>query len=299
MIICPCCGFKFEGDLMVGCASCGSRAVGPPLARPQHELPSFGRAFLIGTTGLLMLAVLMGFTISAMLQYGSSFTGFWSWISAGETAAWRLKWIALPVSIISLWAGLRVFRSIKASPLRFAGTRMAQAGLTMVAIVTLAIATLIGVTIPERWRQHRSSIDAGIQAKLYTIKRAQLEYQALYATLPGDLKDLADKERLPDPDGSIAEALSGMDPAGYKPTTEVAVKTKPGAIRSTVFRNVSAVTDDTPSQAVSFTNYELRFPGEDKILGNEDDWVMRDGVVQKVAADEKTSVPVAKSPNKP
>lgn len=295
MIICPCCGFKFEGDLMVGCASCGAKAVGPPLARPQHELPSFGRAFLIGTTGLLMLAVLMGFTISAMLQYGSSFTGFWSWISAGETAAWRLKWIALPVSLTSLWVGLKMFRSIKGAPLRFAGTRMAQAGLSMAAIVTLAIATLIGVTIPERWRQHRSSVAAGIQAKVYTFKRAQLEYQARYGTFSGDFNDL---KKLPDSDGSIAEALSVMDPLGYKPTTEVAVKVKPGAIRSTVFRNVSAVTDDAPTQAVSFTNYDLRIPGEDKILGNEDDWIMRDGVVQKISEDE-TSSTVAKSPNKP
>src|SRR5687768_932228 len=209
---------------MVGCESCGARAVGPPLARPQHELPSYGRAFLIGTTGLLMLAVLLGFTISTMIQYGSSFTGFWSWVSAGETAAWRLKWIALPVSIISLWAGLKMFRSIKEAPMRFAGARMARTGLTMAAVVTLAIATLIGVTIPERWRQHQSAVAAGIYAKFYTFQRAQLEYQELYGTLPGDFNDL---KKLPDSDGSIAEALSVMDPTGYKPTTEVAVKVKP------------------------------------------------------------------------
>lgn len=292
MIICPCCGYKFEGDLMVGCASCGARAVGPPLAKPQHELPSFGRAFLIGVTGVLMLAVLAGFTVSAMLQFGPISTSLWAWVAAAETAAWQLKWIALPVSIISIWAGLRICRSIKGAPLRFAGTRMAHAGLMTATMVTLAIATLIGVTVPERWRQHRDSIDASIEAKLYTFRRAQLEYQARYGTYTSDIEDL--KERLPDPDGSIAEALDGMDPAGYKPTTEVAAKAKPGAIRSTVFRNVSAVTDDTPGQAVSFTNYELRFPGEDKILGNEDDWIMRDGVVMKVS-DPNASI----SPGKP
>ena len=282
---------------MEGCASCGARAVGPPLAKPQHELPSFGRAFLLVMTGTLMLAVLVGFTISAMLQLGFSLTGLWSWVAAAETAAWRLKWVSLPVSIVSIWAGLRICRSIKGAPLRFAGMRMANAGLTMAAIVTLAIATLIGVTIPDRWRQHRSAIDAGIKARSYTIQRAQLEYQTRYGTIPGELKDLT--ERLPDPDGSIAEALSTMDPTGYIPTTEVAVKVKPGAIRSTVFRNVSAVTDDVPSQAVSFTNYELRMPGEDKILGNENDWIMRDGLVQKISEDEKTSSPVSKSPIKP
>lgn len=296
MIICPCCGFKFEGDLMVGCASCGARAVGPPLARPQHELPSFGRAFLVGTTGVLMLAVLVGFTASALLQDAPVSTSFWSLVAAAETAAWGLKWVASPVSIIALWAGMRICRSIKGAPLRFAGNRMAHAGLMTVAMVTLAIATLIGVTVPERWRQHRRSIEAGIQARLYTFQRAQLEYQARYGTL-GDFKDL--KERLPDPDGSIAEALAGMDPAGYKPTTEVAVKAKPGAIRSTVFRNVSAVTDDTPGQPVPFTNYELRFPGEDKILGNEDDWIMRDGLVLKVSEERQSSSSASISPGKP
>jgi len=297
VIICPCCGFKFEGDLMVGCASCGARAVGPPLARPQHLLPSFGRAFLVGTTGVLMLAILVGFTISALLQYGPVSTSFWSWVAAAETAAWRLKWVALPVSIIALWAGMRICRSIKAAPLHFAGIRMAHAGLMTAAMVTLAIATLIGVTVPERWRQHRDSIEAGIHSRFYTIQRAQLEYQALYGTLPGDFKDL--KERLPDPDGSIAEALTGIDPADYKPTTEVAVKAKPGAIRSTVFRNVSAVTDDTLGQAVSFTNYELRLPGEDKIRGNEDDWIMRDGVVLKVSEERQSSPGASISPGKP
>lgn len=297
MIICPCCGFKFEGDLMVGCASCGAKAVGPPLARPQHELPSFGRAFLVGVTGMLMLAVLVGFTVSALLQHSPVSTSFWSLVAAAETAAWRLKWAALPVSIIVLWAGMRIRRSIKIAPLRFAGSRLAHVGLMTAAMVTLAIATLIGVTVPERWRHHRWSVDAGFESKLRTFQRAQLEYQARYGTLSGDFNDL---KRLPDPDGSIAAALEEIDPLGYKPTTEVAVKAKPGGVRrSTVFRNVSDVTDDSPSQAVTFTTYELRLPGEDKILGNEDDWIMRDGVINKVSETGEPSSSVIAKPDKP
>jgi hypothetical protein len=34
---------------------------------------------------------------------------------------------------------------------------------------------------------------------------------------------------------------------------------------------------------LAFTNYVLRLPGEDKILGNEDDWVGRDGMIMKVS----------------
>jgi hypothetical protein len=297
VIICPCCGYKFEGNLMAGCDSCGARAVGPPLARPQHELPSFGRAFFVAVTGAIMLSVLAGFTISALLQNGPVSTSFWSMVGAAETAAWRLKWFALPVSIIALWAGTRLSRGIKAAPLRFAGHRMARAGLMTSAIVTLAIATLIGVTLPERWQQHRDSVEAGIKTNLYTFQRAQLEYQQLYGTFSGDSNDL--KKGLPDPDGSIAAALAEIDPLGYTPTTEVAVKAKPGAIRSTVFRNVSQITDDSIHQAVSFTNYKLRFPGEDKILGNQDDWIMRDGAIVKVADDLESSATTLAKPGKP
>jgi hypothetical protein len=301
VIICPCCGFKFEGDLMVGCDSCGARAVGPPLAKPEHELPSFGRAFLVGVTGALMLSLLLGFTISALVQNGPISTSFWSLVGAAETAAWRLKWFALPASVIALWSGARLCRSINGAPLRFAGKRMAQAGLTTAAVVTLAMATLIGVTVPERWRQHRDSVDAGFQARLQTIHRAQLEYELRYHTLPGDFGDLKDalKNGLPDPDGSIAAALVGTEEFDYTPTTELAVKARPGAGRTTVFRNVSQVTDESLNQAVSFTNYKLRSPGEDKILGNDDDWIMRDGVIMKVSEDADSSSSVAVKPGKP
>jgi len=299
VIICPCCGFKFEGDLMAGCDACGARAVGPPLAKPQHELPSFGRAFLVGVFGLAMLSVMVGFTIAALLQNGPITADFWALVGAGETAAWRLKWFALPVSMIVLFSGVRLSRSIKGSPLKFAGARMASAGLMTAAMVTFAMATLIGVTLPERWRQHRYSVEAGIQAPMLTIQRAQVEYQQRFGTYAGDLADLKDLKRLPDPDGSIAAAIAGIDPADYTATTEVAVSAKPGRIRSTVFRNVSQVTDETPRQAVVFTNYTLRLAGEDKIRGNEDDWIIRDGMVMKVTDDPLSSPNVSVKPGKP
>ena len=299
MIICPCCGFKFEGDLMAGCDACGARAVGPPLAKPQHELPSYGRAFLIGATGFIMLAVMLGFTLSALMKNGPISTSFWSLVAAAETAAWGLKWFALPVSIVALWSGVRVCRSIKASPLRFTGARLAHTGLLTAASVTLAIATLIAVTIPERWHQHRDSVEAGIQAQMQTIHRAQLEYEQRYGSFSGDINDLKDLKKLPDPDGSIAAALAGVDPAGYSPSTEIAVKAKPGAIRSTVFRNVSQVTDESVDQPVSFNNYNLRLAGEDKILGNEDDWIIRNGVMLKVSEDAGSITSAAAKPGKP
>src|SRR5437763_14531228 len=52
LTICPCCGAEFEGELSDGCASCGARAVGPPLARPERELPAYGHALGVSAAGL-------------------------------------------------------------------------------------------------------------------------------------------------------------------------------------------------------------------------------------------------------
>jgi hypothetical protein len=41
--------------------------------------------------------------------------------------------------------------------------------------------------------------------------------------------------------------------------------------------------DDTPSERLSFTNYELPLPGPDKIMGTEDDLVVRDGIISKAS----------------
>ncbi len=107
MTVCPCCGFKFEGDLQRdGCASCGARAVGPALSRPVRELPSYGRSLFVGVTGGVMLATFLVSTLSALFERGSASFGFWSIMGAAETAAWRLKWVAIPATIFALWTGV-------------------------------------------------------------------------------------------------------------------------------------------------------------------------------------------------
>jgi hypothetical protein len=85
---------------------------------------------------------------------------------------------------------------------------------------------------------------------------------------------------LPDPDGSIAEALNYVGVNGYDATSVMAAaapKTKPlprgGALRA-VSLNTTA---DSPP--VSFMNYELRLLGQDKKLNTEDDLVVRDGLI--------------------
>ena len=284
MTICPCCGFKFAGLMADGCGSCGAQSVGEALPRPENELPAFGRSLLLTVAGSLMLIAFLTQTIIALVQKAPASIGFWSVVAAAETAAWRLKWIAIPVTILVLWAGRKVYRSILDEPSRFCGLRYARTGLLTSVLVPALILLLIGVTVPERLRNRQRAIDAGIHAQGYTIDRALLEYRVQFGTLPTDLKDLS---RLPDKDGSIAAALAGVDITGYKATADLAVlpTKKPRPLRGAVIMNASinSATDDLPSEGVSFTNYELPLAGEDKIFGTEDDFVVRDGVITKAS----------------
>lgn len=309
MIICPSCGSKVDGDLCLGCASCGARAIGPPLAKAEHQLPSYGRAAIVSANGAVLSAGFLSMVIVTLFQ----FRGFplhlsslispgelAALVSAGEVAAWRLKWIALPIAVTTLWSGARMIRTIKNNPDLFIGLRPARVGLAAAVVATLMVATLIGITIPERLRRHQWAVDAGYYAQAYTIQRALLEYRAAHGTLPTADDLVKGLSTLPDPDGSIAEALRNMDPSGYQASSVLAAastKTKALVPRGTVLRYAATRTNADPP-GVSFTNYDLRLPGPDKVLNTDDDFIVHDGLVLKVSelppsssASTKPSVP--------
>jgi hypothetical protein len=109
------------------------------------------------------------------------------------------------------------------------------------------------------------------------------EYQKEFGTLPSDKRDLA---RLPDPDGSIAALLKEIDLAEYKvvsPEIAAVPKQNPRSLRGAVIRNASLSTtvDEPLSEGLSFTDYELRLPGADKLLNTDDDLIVIDGVTYK------------------
>jgi len=280
--ICPCCGFRFEGSLNNGCQACGAQPVGEALPKPENELPYYGRSLLLAVIGTLMVLVFLTQTIIALMQKAPVSLGLWSFVAAGETAAWRLKWIAIPITLLVLWAGRRIYSSMLTAPGKFCGLGYARTGLWAAAMVPVLIALLIGVTVPERLRQRQRGIEAGFHAQGYAIDRALLEYRLQFGTLPTDLKDLS---RLADKDGSIASALASVDITGYKVTADVAAlpTKKPQQLRGAVIMNASInnATDDSPQEGLSFTNYELPMAGEDKIMGTEDDFLVRDGVITK------------------
>jgi type II secretory pathway pseudopilin PulG len=293
LTVCPCCGFKFDGDLKLdGCASCGARAVGPPLSRPVRELPAYGRALFVGVMGGAMLVTFLVSTIIAIFERSPVSLRFWSIMGAAETAAWRLKWVAIPATIIALWLGALICRSIRRNPQRFTWSRVAHGGLWSVITVAILIAVLIGITVPERLRQRERRQEIAIYAQGYTIQRALLDYRAVYGTLPATLDEL---RALPDRDGSIAEALLGVDANSYSPGADLAAlpqkKTRP--LRGAALRNASLrLTDDVPEGGFSFTKYEMRLPGPDNKPGTEDDWTMRDGLIIKPVEAEEQALPI-------
>jgi hypothetical protein len=286
--ICPCCGVKFAGDLSQGCFECGARSVGEPLPKPEHELPSYGRSLLLVVVGALMVLLFLVQFIIALIQRVPFSLSSWSFLMAGETAAWRLKF-SIPLALLVLWSCRKIYRSILEEPARFCGLRQARRGLLTSSVVCMLIAGFIGISIPARLRNRQLAIDAAYAAHVHRFDRGFIEYVIRYKTLPSETSDLL--KRLPDPDGSLAEAIREVGPLGpsaYKPSgADLAAlpNQKPRTLRGAVIRNASvdSTIDDTLTPGLAFTNYELRLPGPDKIPGTDDDLVVRDGLITKAA----------------
>jgi hypothetical protein len=253
--------------------------VGPPLARPEFELPSYGHAFAVCAAGLLMLAAFAAATLGALLGFEEFSADAKTLLRAAETAAWRLKWTALPAGFLltGLCAWLRA--RMRREPARFVGHRHARAGLALTGAVALLLAALVGVTVPERLRMRELAWRAADNAVLYETDLALARYRKRFGTYPAALTDL---RRLEDPDGSVARLLAVVAPGEYRPEADVA-SLSAGRVKARGRRRVSALparaagADDIPDAGLSLTSYGLTLPGRDKILGTDDDLHIRDG----------------------
>ncbi|HEX8351947.1 MAG TPA: hypothetical protein VF611_03420, partial [Pyrinomonadaceae bacterium] len=269
MNICPCCGVNSEGGFGDGCASCGARAVGPPLARPERVLPGYGHALAVCAAGLLMACALAGSTLGALLESDEFSLAPKTLLRAAETAAWRLKWTALPaglaLSALCAWAYARMRRE----PARFVGHAHARAGLALTFAVALLLPALVAVTVPERLRMRELARRSAENALLYETDLALARYRKRFGTYPAALTDL---RRLEDPDGSVARLLSVVAPGEYKPEADLA-SLNSGRRKSRARRRAGGFTaraagsDDSTDAGLSLTNYALALPGRDKVLG--------------------------------
>ncbi|HYO98706.1 MAG TPA: hypothetical protein VER76_00660, partial [Pyrinomonadaceae bacterium] len=216
MNICPCCGSKTDADLLAkACAACGAHAVGPPLARPEKELPSYLSALAVGASSALLLVAFLVNTAGAFFaQKPVPAFDFWNVVAAGEIAAWRLKWLALPLSLAVIWAGARVSARIAREPQRLTGLRLATAGFKLSVVLAVGLTVLIGLTIPERMRQRERGIEAAKNVEGYEAIKVLYEYRARYNSFPATAEDL---QKLPDPDGSVARLVATMSSEAYEP----------------------------------------------------------------------------------
>lgn len=231
-----------------------------------------------------MFLVFMGLVLAALLENKPAHLGFWTIVTAGEIAAWRVKWEVFFTSLIGLSISGQIIRTISQNPKRFIGLLPAQIGLGGVIAVTLMVAGLIGITVPERLRQRQYSIEAAISARGHTIDRALFQYRDLHGTFPTDRDNWIDAlKTVPDPNGSIAEALRFADPSSYFATATVAVaatKSKPVVGRGTALRGGNPASS-LEQAAVPFTSYTMRLPSEHRWFGSDESYIMQDGVIKK------------------
>lgn len=279
MTTCPCCGEKFEGELSDGCASCGARAVGPPLARPERELPGYGHALAVCSAGVVLLVAFAFAVVAALLQRETFALGADNLLRAAETAAWRLKWTALPLALLLSFACARFYARMRREPARFVGHGHARAGLAVTFAVAVALTAFIGVTVPERLRARERALRAAENALLYEADIALDRYKSKFGTYPATISDL---RRLEDPDGSVARLLNVIAAGEYKPETDIAsLATGRAKARSkrrgTVIRARASNSDALPVDSIVLTNYEVTLPGRDSRLGTDDDLYIRDG----------------------
>ena len=297
--MCPCCGESFEGESGEACASCGARRVGPPLAAPERLLPSYGHALAVCAAGLVLLASLVGATASSLLQFEEFALDARTLLRAAETAAWRLKWTALPAGFVLTGLCCWLCARMRRAPALFVGHAHARAGLAVIATVTLALFVLIGVTVPERLRMRELGRRAAENALLYETDLALARYRKRFGTYPAALTDL---RRLEDPDGSIARLLAHIAPGEYRPETDLASLGAGRTAKSRRGRRVGALparataAADTTDPGIALTNYGLTLPGRDRVLGTADDLYIRDGRIHAEAPTASFVKAVAATP---
>ena len=275
--MCPCCGEGFEGEREGACASCGARRVGPPLALPERVLPSYVYALAVCAAGLVLLLAALGATVGSLFEFETFALDAKALLRAAETAAWRLKWTGLPAGFVLTGLCAWAYRRMRREPARFVGHRYARLGLLTTAGTAVALAVLIGVTVPERLRMRELARRAAENAVLYETDLALARYRQRFGTYPAALADL---RRLEDPDGSIARLLARIAPGEYKAETDLASLNN-GRAKGRGRRR--AGTADTPDAGIAFTDYGLTLPGRDRILGTADDLHLRDGRIREEA----------------
>jgi hypothetical protein len=109
---------------------------------------------------------------------------------------------------------------------------------------------------------------------------------------PDSDKYVKELRSLPDPDGSLAEALKYIDQEPYRYALQAKVASAPGkskpSVRPVALRNANGPSNPEPL-GVSLNSYDLFLPSEHRWFASDDDYIMRDGVIYKASDPEVRS----------
>ena len=262
--MCPCCGEGLRASPR-GLRVVRRAARGAAAGEARARAALYGHALAVCAAGLVLLAAALGAT-----RRVRSYSSRSSRSTRRPCAARRDRRVAPEVDgaaggivlmVLCEWLYARCGASRRASSVtctRAPGARPCP--------VTLALAVLIGVTVPERLRMRELGKRAAENAVLYETDLALARYRKRFGTYPAALTDL---RRLEDPDGSVARLLARIAPGEYKPEADIASLGAGRTAKSRRGRRVSSLparaagTADTTDAGLALTNYGLTLPGRD------------------------------------
>jgi ribosomal protein L40E len=302
--VCPCCGAENADQFFEECRSCGALPVGAPLAPPENLLPSYWRALGAAAGGALLPILFLISSFAAWLNVKPLRFGFWDFAAAGETAAWRLKFIALPVALFVFWMSRRVLRRVQTEPTRFTGSSLARFGAVSSVSFIFIVALFIGITVPARFEQRKLARRAEREAQGYALMNLLIKYKMRFGTFPSDLN----AERLKEigADEQTLALVSKLKNVNYVPTSDIAAtlpafdaksralrgaaatRIRPVALKSGADASASRI-DDATLTGLPFTSFKLTIPGDEGLFGREDDVEITESGVVTTATPAKAS----------
>jgi hypothetical protein len=274
-MICPCCGESREIS-STGCASCGAKQVGPPLAGPDVLLPKLGPSFAALVCGLVVISaflatwilndslkvgrVLLVWTLGdgyeltkKLIEADANLPYYRIFTFDAYRLAFNFSIVAIPLSLAGIWLARRALRLIKSDSASFGGIRVARASYCLSIGLMIVFSAVCVSSIPRVIATGRAKRAAATRALMYELHAQGLQrYYKEYGAYPGEMADLSRVNASGAPQSDYWEHNFE-----YKPVGVIASK----------------------GSAISLSNYKLLSAGPDGRFGTEDDITMIDGVI--------------------
>jgi hypothetical protein len=274
-MICPCCGARREIS-STGCASCGAKQVGPPLAGPDVLLPKLGPSFAALACGVVVIIAFLaywmidddmrvgrvllvwtlgdGYELTKKLLEADANLPYYRIIAFDAyRMAFKFSIGAIPITLAGIWLARRALRLIKSDSASFGGIRVARASYCLSIGLLIVFSAVCVSSIPRVIATRHAKRMAATRALMYELHAQGLQkYYNEYRAYPNELDNL-----------SLVKA-SGAPQADYWE-------------RNFEYKPVAVVA--SKGTGISLSNYKLVSAGPDGIFGTKDDITMIDGVI--------------------